>query len=242
MSGLRYCATPNVRPGGRHVAGVSERAALLNEAFWSTGASITVSFTEGEAALHRRVADIADEWPRKTKASFEFIFLDQDEDPASANIRIGFRPDLGSWSVLGRYALDVPPEKTTMNLGWMTLDLVEEEARAVVLHEFGHALGLIHEHMNPHGHIAWNICRVREDLKRTQGWDDATIQVNMFDLYDPKAVYASDIDPASIMMYPIPPEWTTDGYTVGFNSDLSQVDIDLIRSAYGVRTDFGGGG
>jgi|GEM_PF-3020248 len=64
MSGLRYCATPNVRPGGRHVAGVSERAALLNEAFWSTGASITVSFTEGEAALHRRVADIADEWPR----------------------------------------------------------------------------------------------------------------------------------------------------------------------------------
>ena len=38
--------------------------------------------------------------------------------------------------------------KTTMNLGWVT--------RRSVLHETGHALGLLHEHQNPKGTIDWN--------------------------------------------------------------------------------------
>ena len=36
-----------------------------------------------------------------------------------------------------------------MNYGWIDADSPEEELRSVVLHEFGHALGLIHEHQNP---------------------------------------------------------------------------------------------
>ena len=33
-----------------------------------------------------------------------------------------------------------------MSFGWLSQDLPEDQFRAVVLHEFGHALGLIHEH------------------------------------------------------------------------------------------------
>ena len=43
-----------------------------------------------------------------------------------------------------------------MNYGWLTPDSDDDELRRVVLHEFGHALGLIHEHQNPEGGIEWN--------------------------------------------------------------------------------------
>jgi len=33
-------------------------------------------------------------------------------------------------------------------------------------------------------------------------------------------------------MYPIPAAWTTDGFSVGLNEDLSATDRDFIREAY----------
>lgn len=217
-----------------------ERAALLTAAFWGRGVRLRVAFLEGEEALRRRVAQLAQIWPTETGADFAFEFWIGDEgDPRDADIRIAFRPDKGSNSVLGRYARTVDRSQRTMNLGWMTTQLAEDKARAVVLHEFGHALGLVHEHMNPARPIDWNKDRVREDLRRSQGWDDAKIDANMFARYTPAQIFGTDVDPASIMMYPIPPGWTNDGTTAPFNTRLTEADKALIRQAYGVRPSFG---
>ena len=55
----------------------------------------------------------------------------------------------GSWSYLGTDATRVPKESFTMNLGFVD--------RPTVLHEFGHSLGLIHEHQSPFpGGFEWN--------------------------------------------------------------------------------------
>jgi serralysin len=126
-----------------------------------------------------------------------------------------------------------------MNLGWMTMALAEANARAVVLHEFGHALGLVHEHMNPAQPIEWNKEKVRSDMRTSQGWSDEKIDANMFYRYDKKDIFGTDVDETSIMMYPIPPGWTKNGFTVGFNTGLSEVDKTLIRQVYGVRPAFG---
>jgi hypothetical protein len=220
--------------------GYAQRAAMLNAAFWSRGARLTIAFLEGEAALHRRVAELAERWVTETGADVKFEFwIEVARDPREANLRIAFRPDKGSQSVLGRFALSVNPNDFTMNLGWMSLELPEDQASAVVLHEFGHALGLIHEHLNPVQQINWNMANVVADLRRTQRWDDATIQANMFAQYDPGAVFATDVDPHSIMMYPIPERWTNSGYSTGFNSSLTAQDKALIRAAYGTRSVFG---
>jgi serralysin len=236
-----FCSSLCGEPGhpllGR---GVAQRAAMLNAAFWNRGARLTIAFLEGEAALHRRVAELAERWVTETGADLSFEFwIDVARDPREANLRIAFRPDRGSQSVLGRFALSVDPNQSTMNLGWMSLELPEDQASAVVLHEFGHALGLIHEHLNPVQRIDWNMANVVADLRRTQGWDDATIQANMFAHYDPAAVFATDVDPYSIMMYPIPGRWTNNGYSTGFNSSLTAQDKALIKAAYGARTVFG---
>ena len=55
----------------------------------------------------------------------------------------------GSWSYLGTDATRVPKESFTMNLGFVD--------RSTVLHEFGHSLGLIHEHQSPFpGGFEWD--------------------------------------------------------------------------------------
>jgi serralysin len=218
------------------------RAAMLKSAFWGRGVRLRVAFMEGEVALHKRVAEFAQLWPDETGANFSFEFwIEDDNDPANADIRITFTPGIGSFSVLGRNAVSVHPAKRTMNLGWMTLDLPENDARAVVLHEFGHALGLVHEHMNPAQAIPWNRTRVIADLRRSQGWDDAKIEVNMFARYDPGQIFGTDVDTLSIMMYPIAPEWTTNGYSAPFNTFLTDLDKALILEAYGPRPQTGFG-
>ena len=77
------------------------------------------------------------------------------------------------------------------------------------------------------------------DLSRSQGWSDSTIEANMFARFKPDEIFGTDVDPLSIMMYPIPPEWTSNGFTAPFNTALTAADRALIREAYGVRGGFG---
>jgi hypothetical protein len=209
---------------------------MLSETFWGRGRSLTIGFFGGEKALRERVGRLAREWLDKTNANLDFVFWTAEEvDPYSADIRIAFNPDGGSWSWIGTHARRIAASLPTMNLGWMTLDLEEDRARAVVLHEFGHAIGLIHEHLHPFANIDWNRQQVINDLKRSQGWDEATIAANIFNVPAADQVFATEPDPDSIMMYPIPAHWTRDGTTVGWNTSLSTMDIRLIQSAYGIR-------
>jgi len=120
-----------------------------------------------------------------------------------------------------------------MNYGWLTPASAEQEVRRVVLHEFGHAIGLIHEHQNPQHTINWNKPAVIHDLSGPpNSWDEATIDTNMFKFYQPGEVDATDVDPVSIMMYPIPKSWTTDGFSAGLNGELSDMDKSKVRSHY----------
>jgi serralysin len=149
------------------------------------------------------------------------------------DIRIAFEQGNGSWSYLGTMCRDIDKPKPTMNYGWLTPSSDEAELRRVVLHEFGHAIGLIHEHQNPKGGIKWNRPAVIKDLSGPPNrWDEATIESNMFRYYPPTDVIATDVDAKSIMMYPIPKAWTLDGFSSGFNGELSDNDKALIQGVY----------
>ncbi len=206
-----------------------EKAALVKSSRWPSGSNIRIGFMDGTDAQKALVMKFAEGWIVPGLANLTFSW----EAPENADVRISFRYS-GSWSVIGNTCKSVPKNQPTMNFGWLTPDVGEEEARRVVLHEFGHALGLIHEHQNPIGAIEWNKQAVYHDLSGPpNNWDRETIDHNMFETYDKQEIDGTQIDGASIMMYPIPATWVTDpAQATGLNQDLSATDKKFIKKAY----------
>lgn len=219
-----YCVVMSASPQD-----ANGKAALLNEARWNPGDEIRVKFLEGDESLRDRVRAVAERWAEPEMANLSLQFVEDGD----AEIRIAFEQGNGSWSYLGTQCREIPPHEPTMNYGWLTADSPDDELQRVVLHEFGHALGLIHEHQNPKGGIDWNEPAVIADLGGPpNSWDLATIRHNVLDHYAEDQVSATPVDGHSIMMYPIPAAWTNDGFSAALNDDLSETDVAFIREAY----------
>ena len=204
------------------VAGVQSK-------FWKPGRKLRVCFLEGEKSVQHKVMELAQTWSDYANIEFDF------GDAQNAEIRIAFQDD-GSWSAIGTDALVTeffPAGTATMNYGWLTPDTDDAEYAAVVLHEFGHALGLIHEHQNPANKIQWNYPVVIEALKgKPNQWTDEEIAFNMFQKYDMNQTQFTEFDPASIMLYDFPSEWTLNGMTFPRHSKLSDMDKEFIAQCY----------
>lgn len=203
------------------------KAAVLKAAMWDNGALITCRFLGGSEALQARVKAVAKEWEKVANLTLDF------RNSGPTDVRIDFVQGDGSWSYLGTVCRQISEPQATMNYGWLDDDSSDDVLRRVVLHEFGHAIGLIHEHQNPLGAIKWNRDAVIADLSGPpNNWDEATIENNMFRYYPEDTVIASQVDSPSIMMYPIPKAWTLDGFSAGMNSALSVADKQLVGQAY----------
>lgn len=220
----QYCAVPGVS-----LLSGKEKAAILDASKWQWGATIAVRFLAGDTGLRQRVQSVAQEWTGPTMAHLRLDF----GGGGGADIRIAFEQGNGSWSYLGTEAQQIPASEPTMNYGWLTPNSSDDDVRRVVLHEFGHALGLIHEHQNPNTPIAWNKPAVIADLsKPPNSWTPEVIEHNIFKKYNLAELSTTPLDAESIMMYPIPASWTLDGFSAGLNHELSDLDKGLIRSAY----------
>ena len=200
------------------------RAALQISKRWPVGSTVRVRFLGGTPDQQASVRQFAPEWTRYANLRLEFTTSPQ------AEVRISFADD-GSWSYIGTDCLGFPSNRATMNYGWLD--------QGVVLHEFGHALGLIHEHQNPVGGIQWNKPVVYHDLGGPpNNWPPETVDNNMFQTYAVDQINGTTLDPKSIMLYSFPATWTLTGFSTVENKVLSGVDKEFIssRGAYPGRS------
>ena len=192
---------------------------------WDNGQVLLVKFMNGSQYLRNKVMDYAKSWEQYANIKFQVV------TSGASHIRVQFDPDLGSYSSVGTDALDVDQSEHTMNLG---IDSLTDEnyIRRVSMHEFGHTLGLHHEHMSPISGIKWNKAAVYKYYIDTAKWDKAKIDYNMFYTLNISYTNGTSYDPYSIMHYPLPRHFTTNGFGVDWNTFLSEGDKAIIGKLY----------
>jgi serralysin len=192
--------------------------------FWKNKNEFRVRFLDGDATSQERVKKAVQAW--SDAASIKFTYI----TGGNSDIRISFANE-GHWSQVGTNARRIPQDRKTMNIQLSSKD-GQDEFNRVARHEFGHALGLMHEHQHPQQQIAWNKPVVYAwYAKYPNFWDKQTVDEQVFAVYEPPFT-GTQPDLQSIMMYPILPGWTTNGVTVGWNRDLSALDKQFIRQKY----------
>lgn len=244
---------------------------------WTPGQIVRVGFNGGTDDLRKKIRTIAETWIKKSGANLTFEF----HDPAGkflawsavdkiyvADIRIGFltgRDFGGYWSAVGNNsvnaALGYAPNAASMNFEGFDKEL-PMGWEAVVLHEFGHALGFHHEHQMPvggcdfrfyddAGYVATKNAQgwFAEDLQgRRPGaytylggfanyWDVPKVDRNLRSLASSSAFLVSGFDKDSIMKYYFPEIILVAGsqshcYTPYDNAVLSLRDLEGARRVY----------
>ena len=200
--------------------------------YWPNGSIITVNFfhNKGSARIQERIQHYAHMWGRCANIKFKFV-----PSTEPAQIRIDISADSSSYVTgLGIRLLNTNQNSFNMHYGWFTDRTTDAEFSRTVLHEFGHALGLEHEHNSPNSKIDMN--KYISYLMQTQKWSEplARSQAAFFTAQDQtnKGHQYSRYDPLSIMHYWVPANCTTNGVAVGGSNKLSADDIAFIGSAY----------
>ena len=205
---------------------------------WSPGQTLRVKFLGGDDFVQSKVKQFATEWANHCSLKFEFVTT------GTAEIRVNFIQGKGSWSLMGkssaRYSVNintgnvyVSNSGTTMNFGWFNSYTTDQEFSRTVIHEFGHAIGLIHEHQSPEAGISWNKPAVYNYYSETQGWTKAEVDQNIFRRYSKSETQFSAYDKYSIMHYAIPAFLLLDPtQAVGWNTSLSATDKSFIPIVY----------
>ncbi|WP_316801917.1 M12 family metallopeptidase [Pedobacter nototheniae] len=208
----------------RTLDGITPRGAVLKSTKWAPGTTLKVSLDGGTPAIRTKVIQFAKEWENYANIKFNFVTNDN-----TAKIRVSFASG-GSWSYIGK---GTPRSGATMNFGWLKESTADSEYSRVVIHEFGHALGMIHEHQHPLVSIPWDKPAVYAYYAGAPNyWSQADVDNNLFKKYDTTQTNNSAYDPKSIMHYSVPNELTIGDFEVGLNTVLSSTDKTFIASVY----------
>ncbi|KAF3915584.1 hypothetical protein ABW21_db0206815 [Orbilia brochopaga] len=202
---------------------------------WANGSVITCSFVKapnlkkGQTELpltprvRRLIQHFAHEWERYANIKLRFV----EDGSFAADVRISL--------IKGDYL----KSHNSMNFGWFTEFHALRSFERTVTHEFGHAIGCVHEQFSPSLKINWIKSAVYKAYKDSDGWEEPEVNLNFnnFVSVDIKTHEYTSWDKRSIMHYPIKKEWNEEKIEVGWNYVMSDVDKEFIGEKYPLDQD-----
>jgi hypothetical protein len=247
----------------------STRAVGFPTTSWPTP-KVTVAFNGGSPELYALIEATASEWTTNGgRLTFSFRLSDgsfrtwkESDTSRTADIRIGFFIDAdrnGYWSTVGTFARRVKAGEATMNFGDLGTTLsdyyggkhhaawMRSYAHTTILHEFGHALGLNHEHFHPQCQSDLTLTDIVNYLMGPpNNWQREQAMYNMdattyFAAVSAKPMFTPMIDQASVMLYSFPDSFYKSGRTspcrpsgpLHYATELSAEDRDYYTATYG---------
>lgn len=224
---LAYLLAP---PNQGHSEIVDQNIATAR--LWEPGSTLKVCFFGGDPVVRELVSTVGSQWGEHANLRFDFGQTTQQGSydcgvPSTgfAHIRVGFS-ERGYWSAVGTDSVRrMNQYQPSMNLeafdfefssanGFTKSKVVARASKSrkgTILHEFGHAIALLHEHQNK-SLDCW------KEIRKTgpnnvydyfaappNRWNRLKVERNLSNLltFDPDANGGKG-DPTSIMMYLIP--------------------------------------
>ncbi|WP_169974328.1 zinc metalloprotease [Tautonia rosea] len=213
------------------------RAGALSSTLWDRPkrgpVHLNVVFLDGHPTVQSLVKRHVRDWEDAANVKFNFLSRDRFVD---AHLRITMPTTRIFQSYLGTGSVLIDRRLPSMTLGF-TDDVLANpnEVKRLILHEFGHALGLIHEHQNPRGGLIFKVPEVYDYFWQNHRWDQRTVREQVI---QPTRVEllknATQFDPKSIMLYAFPASILAGGpvSTTQLNHELSEGDRRYIASIY----------
>jgi len=115
------------------------------------GSTIKIKFLNGSLLLQRKVKQFAAQWLTYANVTFKYVAATD-----NADVKISFESRGASSSFIGTDCKGIAQTLASTHLVGLTDLSTDADIKALVLHEFGHVLGLVHEYQSPVNHISWN--------------------------------------------------------------------------------------
>lgn len=202
-----------------------ERAYFYKSTSWKAGQIIKVYFLNGSEKERGEVEHHAREWEKY--GNFRFEFHQEPKTKKEHTILIKFekqQPGVAGWSTLG-----AGTESTTAHSMSFYPGI---SGASTVQHEFGHALGLHHEQINPAGALDWIPEKAYKYFQDNFKWNRQKTDEEIFQKQTDKYYNWTAFDHESTMGYYIPGELFKSGTPLGHSFNLSDGDKEGIAKMY----------
>ncbi len=185
---------------------------------WPLGSTIHVGFLAGsqiEKDSVKRACTLL-----STYANINFDY----PESGPYDIRVDFAQN-GAWSYIGTDAKFVATGPTVNLASWAL------NQRGAYVHEFQHAVSLLHEQQHPSG-VCYDTAATLAYYRATQGWSDQQIYWNVITRHNVNNVIMTQYDKNSNMHYPIPAQVTCNKVAIPGGRALTGGDISTLKLVY----------